>query len=236
MRSVRVSLKPLFLLAFCLVITSCQIMHVAPTYQTPCFTDRNQFEGSANIGATGLNAGLAYSPVKYLSLQASGLCNLNSTHFNNQLEGGIGGYLPVKSLIIGINAGYGIGSTNYQRWSRSAESYNYIQNGRFDTKKYFGGFYVAYRFSDSACVIGLSFRKSFYEDFYYATSTLNKGFERYNYSVAKAVPEINFFNRIRTGRSGKFYLTINCGFVVFPRRFDNLGYYPTFRIGYLIKL
>jgi hypothetical protein len=225
-----------FLPLFCLFIASCQIMHVAPAQHAPCFTDKNQLEGVANLAPTGLHASLAYSPLKYLSVQASGLCNLHSTHFNNQAEGTIGGYFPIKRLLVGLNTGYGIGVTNYQRMSRTSGSYNYIQNGRFDSKKHFAGFHLAFM-PDSGCWIGFSYKKSFITDFYHSSSTLNKGFDRYNYSKSGTAQEFNFFIRVKTGHSDKFYITINLGFAGFlPDRFDNLYYYPFCRIGYMVKL
>jgi hypothetical protein len=229
--------KLLLLPFFCLVIHSCQIMHVAPTYHPPCFTDRNQFEGAVNLAPTGLNTGLAYSPLKYLSVQAGGLCNLNSRYFNNQLEGGIGGYLPIRSWLIGANAGYGIGVTDYKNPVVASQSSNYIMYARFDTKKHSWGLYIAHRLPDSVGWIGLSFRKSFYDDFYYATSTLNKGQERYNYSVTQATHELNFFVKTRIRRSEKIYFTLNSGLMMLSKKIDRqLVGYPTLRLGCMIKI
>ena len=97
-----------------LILSACQKQHLVVTHNTPYFKKGNKIEGSLNGGISGINANLAYSPVKYLQIQ-SNACYFtkpfNKALYNQYIEGAFGAYVPFKKSLIAVNGGYGVGAT-----------------------------------------------------------------------------------------------------------------------------
>lgn len=145
--------------ALAVSLSSCVWKYVPPTHNTPCFTDKKQFEGSAGANINGGNINLAYSPLKYFSVQLNGYSSLTSafsSSYNTQLEAALGAYLPTQRFIFGLTAGYGAGLTNWHRIWYSGDAYTPLKNLQFETSKYYIQHYTAYRWRSSESFAGVS--------------------------------------------------------------------------------
>jgi len=173
--------KYLIVILFFFLFSSCVWKYVTPMHNTPCFTDKKQFEGTVAAGITGANALLAYSPVKYLSLQFNGYSNLTSLTkpvYNNQLEAAIGIYLPFKYFITGLSGGYGMGTTSWNIIFDSGEMYTPLRSLVFDTKKYYLDYYVAARLGKRNFT-GVSVKINFMNNFYHKAEYVNHLYSNY---------------------------------------------------------
>lgn len=143
-------LYKLSLLVFLALLTACQPLLTPLTHNTPCFTKGGQFEGGINAGGVSGNINLAYTPLKYFAIQANGYAcpGFGSGYFTNYAEAAAGLYLPLKKSIIALNAGYGLGTSNWRLVQPGYSGYT-MDRARYDSRKYFVQAYMLFR-SDSS--------------------------------------------------------------------------------------
>ncbi|PBQ32639.1 hypothetical protein CNR22_12950 [Sphingobacteriaceae bacterium] len=171
---------------------------MTPTHNTPCFTGKKQFEGNIGLNLNGANLNLAYSPLNYLSLQVSGYSSLSSPFasvFNNQLEAGVGGYLPAKRTILGLTVGYGRGLTNWDRIWYSGDAYTPLENLQFRTEKYFIQHYAAYRWISHESFSGISGKINFMDNHYRKATYVY--YEKVNYARQQFSYELTYFIKLK---------------------------------------
>jgi hypothetical protein len=157
--------KPWYTL--CFILCSCQFVTVCPTHNTPVFTKGGQAETVLTAGGTGVNLNVAYSPVKHVSIMASGYSYpglmYNGRYFHNSGEAEIGGYISRKHFYASIGGGYGAGCVNYVYQGRVTESVDISEPliKRFNFDKPFLHLYIFYLNSDGAS-LGLSIKYDLY--------------------------------------------------------------------------
>jgi hypothetical protein len=223
--------KFLFLNINFLFLSSCVVIRQeVPSQNTACFTDKKQFEGVLSGGATGVNVNLAYSPLKYLSLQCNGyssLTSFNSSNYNNQMEVGIGTYLPLKRFINGLNFGYGQGSVTWQRWWYATEGSKEDAYMRFDTKKIYLTYFFAYKFSKRPNFCGFTAKLSALKEHYYYEESDQHRFGRYNFTLNTYSVELTSFWKLKLIQH--FYFTGEAGLQISEQP------HPVARAGLVIK-
>jgi hypothetical protein len=217
------------------LLSSCVWKYVTPAHNTPCFTNKKQFEGTIGGNINGGNVNLAYSPIKYLSLQVNGYSSFNSktkSVFNNQLEAAVGAYLPMKRIIAGLNVGYGLGATNWDRTWSSGDVYTPLKNLQFDTKKYFIQYYTAIRWSSHESFSGLSAKVNFMENNYRRATYSYDEVE--NFTCDQYSFELAYFIKLRLNKS--IFINFNWGAHVM-QGFGNKEYdiHPIGQIGLTFK-
>lgn len=170
------------LFAVLVSLNSCVTLNSGPSHCVPTFTDKNQFQSAVCAGLSGVSANIAYSPLKYFSIHASGFTALPGllprevytsriNLHNHQLEGGFGFYYPTNSFIYGCNLGYGRGSISWERWYRpdSGNRTPFFEE-KFDTKwKIYMNAFFAFKIKKES-FSGLSFKYSYYSHYYYLST------------------------------------------------------------------
>lgn len=200
--------------------SSCVWRHVTPTHNTPHFTDKNQFEGSYAVAVTGGNVNLAYSPIKYISLQLNGYSALiKSNSFNYQFEGAIGTFVPRKNHVIGVTLGCGNGATNWTRWWSASEGAVELKYAKFDTRKFYLNSYFSYKWKNESGFSGVSAKVNFLDEFYHLSSSDYGNFKKTNYSTKNISLELVGF--VKSKISKTTFLTLNGGISLYKPTANN---------------
>lgn len=122
----------------------------------------------ATISTNAVNACVAFSPVKHLSLNLNAnsmLGSLNSVYYQKNAEFAVGIYNVTKKLVYCLNAGYGFGDYNLSFFQfNDSTSYNLRTYGDF--RKYTVQAYIAFSNnpSEPKWFAGLSFKESLFKD------------------------------------------------------------------------
>lgn len=222
-----------------LVFVSCHVRHTTITHCTPYFTKANQFESNINLGGTGINGSVAYSPIKYLSLQSSVFAfrpmggNYHPEKFTNYLEFGGGLYFPINPrLLFSINGGYGIGSTDWTYRGLIGISGYTIKDARFDSKKTFILAYLILNESEeSKRLTGFSVKFNFFKDYYYHAEA-DAGNLNINGTNKFDCFEVTYFLKKRI--ANKLYFNLNIGAAIIDDPAETIN--PLCRMGFILKL
>lgn len=224
-------------------LTSCVMLYTSPVHNTPCFTDKKQFEGAASAGITGMDANLAYSPFKYASVQVSGHSSLSffgldytgspAMPFNDEIEVGLGGYLPVDNFLFGANAGYGVGGTRWNQWLFENETAETFRHAQFNTTKAYIGLHMAYLTIEEG-YIGFSGKVNIMRNAY-STIIPNVTFApEHNVTLTQTTSEYSFFYR-KKADEWVFY-TFSMGVQTLPASPHFFDFRPFASMGILFKL
>ena len=222
-----------------LFLFSCVSLHTPSPHFTPTILKKNQFEGEAALGYGPASVSFAYSPLNHLSVmgnvQALLLTNKRSSHQRNA-EVGIGTYGSWRKLIYGLNAGYGMGSYNwnYNQFNDST-SYSLHTNGNFQ-KLMVQGFIA---FTDDASApswyAGVSLKGNYYWDQYTSLRYSTKQSSDFNGLQKNMSLEPCLF--VRDFFSQRFYLNLQAGMNI---SYDHTMFWPTqylfFRVGIGVQL
>lgn len=235
----RLPLKSLALGIIIFLFPSCVWKYVTPAHNTPCFTDKKQFEGSCSGNINGANVNLAYSPLKYLSVQLNAYSSLTSTKnhfFNNQLEAAVGGYLPTRNFILGVTAGYGIGMTHWKRIWYSGDAYTPLERLEFETKKYYVDCFGVYRWKSSESFSGVSAKVNFMENLYH--KAIYSGYEnkeKNNFTRQQYSFELTYFIKLKIYK--KLYANFNWGMHFLNGNEDGgADVHPVGQVGLSVKI
>ena len=144
--------------ALLMLLASCQPTYTTLTHNTPHFTKGNQLEASLSFGMLKGNANLAYSPVKYLALQANGFAYERNGYYTRYAEAAAGFYLPFKELVIGLNGGYGMGMADWQLRSIYGYSGYTVNHAVYDIQNAFAHVYLSFTGDDGDFYCGPSLK------------------------------------------------------------------------------
>lgn len=193
------------------LFVSCQALYHPITHSTPHFTNGSQMEAKLSAGSAGLNLNLAYTPVKHVYVQLNGAgfpgLPVNSAHFTNSIEGGVGAYIPFKRLVIGMAGGYGLDATTWQLRTLGGYSGYTMNEAQYDAYKYFGQAYISFGRSESQWFYGCSLKLSEYH-VTYAYARAEAGIFKSTPSIVSA-KEFTFFMKKRISR--RFFFTLDAG-------------------------
>jgi hypothetical protein len=126
--------RSLCIIPLCLLF-SCVSLHTPSTHFVPSITQKNQFEGEISFGPRLAGLNLAYSPLKHVTVmgnvQALPL-KVSTSRYQRNCELAIGLYGNKRRLIYGLNAGYGMGSYNWDYFlANDSTSYSLSATGNF---------------------------------------------------------------------------------------------------------
>lgn len=216
-----------YIILLCILAFSCQVKHLVTTHNTPYFTKGNQLEGGVNLGFSGGQLNLAYTPVKYFALQANagGFLgrkyteqyinrNVEKQHFCNYAEGAVGGYYPFKKSLLALNIGYGEGATDWLNNSPMGVSGYTLNEAKFDSKNTFFHIYYAANSDSGRFIQGVSFKLNSYTDRYYYGSSIG-----YDYHLEDKVMKtqnigILYYMKLRLAKHFYFHMSVGPQFSV----------------------
>jgi hypothetical protein len=221
-----------------LFLFACASLHTPSPHFTPTITKKNQFEGQTSFGYKMAGVSFAYSPLNKLTVmgnvQALPLFNYTKS-FQRNVEVALGTYGSAKKIMYGVNAGYGMGSYNWD-YNQRNDSMNYIlsTNGRFQKLMVQAFFALTDDSSNPQWCAGISLKGNFYWDQYVSlkkTSQLNQDFKGMEQNSSF---EPCFF--VRDFFSQRFYIDLQAGMNI---AYDHSMFWPTqylySRIGIGIK-
>lgn len=213
-------ITPLVSVVLLALFTACQPFHAPLTHSTPYFTKSGQFDGGINFGMVSANANVAYTPVKYLAVQANGYVynplNYNNRFFTNYFEVATGFYLPKNKTVYGLNGGYGYGVSNWNFVplvsTTGSTANNSLVRARYDSKKYFCQFYLSHRPNvQRNLFFGASMKYNLFMQKYYnaRTAAHEINVNGLNQERNLSSNELNFFIKWQLG--GNLYADFSTG-------------------------
>ncbi len=232
----------IFKLSFALILlfglSCCQPVKVSQSYCTPHFTKGNQFEGGANIGASGFNGYVTYTPLKYFALQVNGF-SYPGNFYTYTLEGAAGFYLPYKKYVFAINGGYGKLDCDWElRDFRGYSGYTLNHLSYYSENTFIHAYYSHKKDSTNKFYNGFSFKFSNSFDHYRYGSALansSSGFPHLNNRTYFTQSyEFTYFQKKRL--ANKLYCSLNAGFRYTDNSPDTDVFGLILRFGLVLKL
>ncbi|WP_317899407.1 hypothetical protein [Aurantibacillus circumpalustris] len=221
------------------ILFSCASLHTPSPHFTPTITKKNQFEGEASFGYGPASVSAAYAPLNHLTIlgnvQALVLTKNAGFHQRNA-ELGIGTYGSCRKLIYGFNAGYGLGSYNwnYNQFNDST-TYSILTNGSFQKLMIQSFIAITDDATDPGWYAGISLKGNYYWDQYTTLRNSTQQANDFNGLEKNMSFEPCLF--VRDFFTNRFYLNMQAGMNI---SYDHTMFWPTqylfFRLGIGIKL
>jgi len=116
---------------------SCRSIYTPTTPNVPLFQNRNEFQFESSIFTNGINAKIAYSPIKHIGVLLNGQSSYSGQYEKPQYhyysDGAIGYYLNINKNHVGeIYFGYGSGESNFGDPFNGSEYELTIAKGYYD--------------------------------------------------------------------------------------------------------